>query len=125
MRILTLGAAAAGLTLAGGALIGPAQAQVYYVPQAAPTYVAPAPGYAAPAPSYYSYYDADGNLVTGVAASPLGTVLAPAYGPAMRYDQYGPDPNGMIAADGHRIKCKIDRDWDSYRDRYVARRVCD
>jgi hypothetical protein len=122
MRILTLGAAAAGLTLAGGAMIGSAQAQVYYVPRAAPAYVAPLP---APAPGYYSYYDADGNLVTGVAASPLGTVLAPAYGAAMRYDRYGPDPNGMIAADGHRIKCKLDQDWDSYRDRYVTRRVCD
>ena len=125
MRILTLGAAAAGLTLAGGALIGPAVAQTYYVP--APAY-APAPAYVVPgapvAPGYYSYYDADGNLVTGVAASPLGTVLAPAYG-ATRVDRFGPDPNGMIAPDGHRIKCKLSEDWNDYRGRYITRRICD
>jgi len=41
------------------------------------------------------------------------------------YDRFGPDPNGMIAADGHRIKCKL-QDTYSYRfDRYVTRRVCD
>jgi hypothetical protein len=41
------------------------------------------------------------------------------------YDRFGPDPNGLIARDGHRIKCKLTDDWSYRLDRYVTRRVCD
>ena len=33
------------------------------------------------------------------------------------FDRYGPDPNGMIAPDGHRIKCKLQ---DDYGYRYAT-----
>jgi len=39
------------------------------------------------------------------------------------HDRFGADPNGMIAADGHRIKCKLQDDYDGY-GRYMTRRVC-
>jgi hypothetical protein len=63
------------------------------------------------------YYDEDGIAVGGA-------VL----GPAMRdvpYDRYGPDPNGLVASDGHRIKCKLQDDYNYRLGRYVTRRVCD
>lgn len=40
------------------------------------------------------------------------------------YDEYGPDPNGTRAPDGHRIKCKLVDQWDGYSGRYVRRRDC-
>jgi hypothetical protein len=39
------------------------------------------------------------------------------------YDEYGPDPNGLRAADGHRIKCKLVDQWDDYYGR-IRRRQC-
>lgn len=40
------------------------------------------------------------------------------------YDEYGPDPNGLRAPDGHRIKCKLVDQWDGYTGRYIRRRAC-
>lgn len=40
------------------------------------------------------------------------------------YDEYGPDPNGVRAPDGHRIKCKLVDQWDGYLGQYVRRRAC-
>jgi hypothetical protein len=40
------------------------------------------------------------------------------------YDQYGPDPNGTRAPDGHRLKCKLVTQWDDYYGQYVRRRAC-
>jgi hypothetical protein len=31
----------------------------------------------------------------------------------------------MIAADGHRIKCKLQDDYSARQDRYYTHRVCD
>lgn len=126
-----LGAAIVGLTVAGGAIVaGTAQAQPY-------GYYAPAPGYydngyyrPAPTPYYrngyyatpsYSYYS--GSDAAGLAGALIGSVLAPAYGSAVPVDRFGPDPNGMIAPDGHRIKCKIRTGEDGY-GRYRAFRDC-
>jgi hypothetical protein len=39
------------------------------------------------------------------------------------YDQYGPDPNGTRAPDGHRIKCKLVDEWNAY-GQYIRRRAC-
>jgi hypothetical protein len=121
MRKLLL-AAAAGATALGGVMIAQAV-------QAQPYYVAPAPVYAAPPAGYH--YDAYGRLVYDPAyvAPPVvaGAVLGPplaAIGAAVPFDQYGPDPNGMIAADGHKIKCKLTDDWDGRFDRYMTHRVC-
>src|SRR5690242_18421911 len=113
-------AAAAGASVLGGAMIAQAV-------QAQPYVVAPAPVYA-PAPAYH--YDAYGRLVYDPAyAAPVvgGAVIGPplaAVGRAVPFDEYGPDPNGMIAADGHKIKCKLTDDWDSRFDRYMTHRVC-
>ena len=63
------------------------------------------------------YYDDDGIAVGGAL---LGSAMAD-----VPYDRYGPDPNGMIARDGQRIKCKLTSDWDYRLDRYVTRRACD
>ena len=40
------------------------------------------------------------------------------------YDEFGPDPNGTRAPDGHRIKCKLQDEWDGYLGQYVRRRNC-
>lgn len=131
-----LSAALIGLTVSGGAVIaGTARAQPY-------GYYAPAPGYydngyyrPAPRPYYgngyynngyyatpsYSYYN--GSDAAGLAGALIGSVIAPAYGSAVPVDRFGPDPNGMIAPDGHRIKCKIRTGEDSY-GRYRTFRDC-
>ena len=113
-------AAAAGAPALGGAMFAQAV-------QAQPYYVAPAPVYAPPV-GYH--YDAYGRLVydTPYAAPIVGGAVigAPVVGAysAVPFDQYGPDPNGMIAADGHKIKCKLQDDWDGRFDRYMTHRVC-
>ena len=121
MRKLLLAAAAGATALGGAAIAGAVQAQAYYV--------APAPAYVPAQPAYH--YDAYGRLVydppvvdpyvTGAAV--IGPPIARAMG-AVPFDEYGPDPNGMIAADGHRIKCKLRDDYDGRFDRYMTRRVC-
>jgi len=128
-----LGAALIGLTVAGGAVIaGTAQAQPYgyYAPapsgyydsyvyyHSAPVYTAPSYGYTAPV---YGY---NGSDVAGLAGALIGSVIAPAYGAAVPVDRYGPDPNGMIAPDGHRIKCKLRNQWDNDYDSYRTIREC-
>jgi hypothetical protein len=119
MRKLLI-AAAAGASVLGGAVVAQSV-------QAQPYYVAPAPVYTAPA-GYR--YDAYGRLVYEPAyAAPVvgGAVIGPRVAEALGavpFDQYGPDPNGMVSADGHRIKCKLQDDWDGRFDRYMTHRVC-
>lgn len=128
----TLGAALIGLTVAGGAVIaGQAQAQPYgyYYPPANGYYDN---GYYRPAPSpYYNGYYAPpatgyyGDSGTGLAGALIGSLLGPSYaGPAVPVDRYGPDPNGMIAPDGHRIKCKLRTDYDGRWGGYRTYRQC-
>ena len=125
-----MSAAVIGLTALGGAVIASgAQAQPY-------GYYAPAPsgyydnGYyrPAPAPYYNGYYVAPSyryNDGTGLAGALIGSLLGPSYAsPAVPVDRYGPDPNGMIAPDGHRIKCKLKTRYDSYYRTRVTRREC-
>lgn len=122
MRKLLFAAAATAGVLGGAMIAQSAQAQPY-------GYYAPAPVYA---PGYRydefgrPYYD-DGyrpGYVAPLAGAVLGPALADAYA-SVPVDRYGPDPNGMIAADGHRIKCKLTDTYDGRRDRYVTRRLCD
>jgi len=120
MRKLLI-AAAAGASALGGVMIAQAvQAQPIVVAPAAPVYAPPA-GY---------HYDAYGRLVYDPAyAAPvvggavIGAPLVNAYA-GVPVDEYGPDPNGMRAADGHKIKCKLTDDWDERFDRYMTHRVC-
>jgi len=122
-----MSAAVIGLTALGGAVIaGGAQAQPY-------GYYAPAPsgyydhGYyhsTAPYNGYYQaptygYYNEPGAALAGAL---IGSVIGPAYGSAVPVDRYGPDPNGMIAPDGHRIKCKLRTSYDY--GRYRTYRQC-
>lgn len=130
-----LSAVVAGLAVAGGAaaIAGAAQAQPY--------------GYY-PAPGGYGYrydpprvYDSDGRYTTysyyngygaydgaagaaGVAGALLGAAIAPEILGHAPYDRYGPDPNGMVAPDGHQIKCKLVDTYDGYYGRYMTRREC-
>jgi len=98
MRKLLMALMAGGTVLGGAAIASSAAAQPYE------------PGYRYDAFGR-PYYDDGYRDYRGYADVP--------------YDRFGPDPNGMIAADGHRIKCKL-QDTYSYRfDRYVTRRVCD
>jgi hypothetical protein len=75
-----------------------------------------------PAPDYTynrGYYDAP-----AVAGSTLGAAIAGYTNDGTPYDGLGPDPNGMIAPDGHKIKCKNETNWNDWRHAYVTRRVC-
>lgn len=124
MRKLLL-AGVAGATLLGGAMIAQSvSAQPYVVYPAAPTVVEPGYRYDAYGRPYYD----DGYRTPGVYVGEAGSVLGPAivngYA-SVPYDRYGPDPNGMIAPDGHKIKCKLDDSFDVRLDRYITRRVCD
>jgi hypothetical protein len=112
-----LGASVIGLTALGGAVIaGGAQAQPYGYYAPAPSgyydngYYRPAPapyynrGYYAPPPAY--------NDGAGLAGALIGSLVGPSYAGNVPVDRYGPDPNGMIAPDGHRIKCKLTSGYD-------------
>ena len=116
-------AAAAGAAAMGGAMIAQTvHAQTYYVPAPAPLYE---PGYRYDEfgrPYYEDRYRP--RYVAPLAGAVVGPPLADVYA-RVPVDRYGPDPNGMIAADGHRIKCKLTDDWDSRFDRYITHRVCD
>jgi len=124
MRKLLM-AAVAGSTLLGGAMVAQsvtAQPYGYYV---APAYHYDSYGrryfedaygrhYVDDAPAYYD--------APAIAGAVIGPALVEGYA-RVPYDRYGPDPNGMIAPDGHRIKCKLTDSYDGYR--YRTRRVCD
>jgi hypothetical protein len=126
MRNLLL-AAAAGATFVGAGMTAQtasAQAYIYYPPAAAAVVQ---PGYRYDdegRPYYDDGYRAPGVVVVGEAGSALGPALVEGYA-TVPYDRYGPDPNGMVAPDGHKIKCKLDDTYDDRLDRYVTRRVCD
>lgn len=118
-------AAAAGATVLSGAMIAQAvQAQPYWVP-AAP-YYAPAYHYDSYGRRYfedaYGRHYIDGPVYdapVGLGGALLGSLLGD-----VPYDRYGADPNGMIARDGHVIKCKLQDDYDSRYGRYMTHRVC-
>src|SRR5881394_3767883 len=94
-------AAVAGATVLGGAMIAQgAQAQLFgYYERVAPAYHYDSYGRHYVDEVAPRYYDDDG---LGIAGALLGSVLGD-----VPSDRYGPDPNGMIARDGHRIKCKL------------------
>jgi hypothetical protein len=116
--------AAAPLLLAGVVLAGGAAAQPF--------------GYY-PAPGHYAYhyappraYDANGNYTAfvffnGVDFSdpvPGTGLLAPEILARAPYDRYGPDPNGLIAVDGHMIYCRLVQTWSGTVHRYLQQREC-
>jgi hypothetical protein len=121
MRKLTM-AALAGVMVAGGALASCASDPYYdgysvssmgrYDPYYDRSYYGPVyrPGYA---------YDPG----AGLAASVLGSLLGTGYAD-VPHDRYGPNPHGMIAPDGHRIRCSLRRSYDRMYNAYVTRRVC-
>jgi len=120
-------AAAAGATVLGGAMIAQtAQAQPYgYYERVVPGYHYDTYGRRYFEDAYGRHYvdtvpryDYDDDVALGGAV--LGSVLG-----EVPYDRYGPDPNGMIARDGHRIKCKLTDSYDYRIGRYLTRRVCD
>jgi len=124
-------AAAAGASVLGGAMIAqPLQAQPdgYYVHAPAPPYYAW--HYDSYGRRYFEdangrHYDDDRDYdAPAIAGSVLGPAIAEGYA-AVPYDRYGPDPNGMIAPDGHRIKCKLQDVFDNRYGGYLRRRVCD
>jgi hypothetical protein len=141
----TASAVLAGLAFAGAALTaaGVAQGQTYGYYPGNPYgygYQPPPPAYDAygrplpPAPYGYNgyngsngYYARPGDSsLAGVAGAVLGSLMGQnyGYGAGVPYDQYGPDPNGMIGPDGRRIKCKLKRSHDGYYGGYVTRREC-
>jgi len=122
MRKLILAAVAGGTLLGGAAIAQTAAAQAYVV---YPPARVVEPGYRFDAygrPYYDDGYRAPAYV--GEAGSVLGPALVEGYA-RVPYDRYGPDPNGMIAPDGHKIKCKLTDDYDYRLDRYLTRRVCD
>lgn len=130
MRKLLNATIAAAMAVGGALAVGQAaQAQPYgyYAPAPAPGYYDRDgywhPTYAPPAPPP-AYYGTDGGLSAGLAVLGSALGLNAGYGANVPVDRYGPDPNGMIAADGHRIKCKLRSNYDSYYGRYMTRREC-
>ena len=135
-----LTAAAASLAVAGGAaaLTGTAQAQPYgyytgngyYAYRYDPPRSYGSDGRYTPYSYYNGYngygaYGGDyGTSEAALAGALLGAVISPDVLGHAPYDQFGPDPNGMIAADGHRIKCKLMDSYDSYYGAYRTRRQC-
>ncbi|MBW8815798.1 MAG: hypothetical protein JF588_20460 [Caulobacterales bacterium] len=129
MRKLAI-AALAGLTIAGGlgmATSGSAQPYRYYSPYDHSWH------YTHDRDRYDAYRDRDRDDDgyrdrdgAALAGAVLGSLLGSDTGFYDRapVDRFGPDPNGMIAPDGHRIKCRLRTNWDTYRDAYVTRRVC-
>jgi len=139
----TLCALVAGLAVAGGAAViaGAAAAQPYgyyvapgyYGYRYAPPRVYDYDGRYTPYGYYNGYSGSYGSgyfgnsyygSSAGLAGALLGAVIAPEVLGRAPSDQYGPDPNGMIAPDGHRIKCKLRNAYDSYSGGYVTRREC-
>jgi hypothetical protein len=133
-KLLTI--ALAGASVVGGAIVAEAaQAQPYGYYPPAPSYYGNG-YYAAPRPyapytpyNGYAYRNSYGDSgLAGIAGALLGSAIGAdgynGYGYGMPYDQYGPDPNGTIAPDGHRIKCKLRRTYDSYYRGDAIRRVC-
>ena len=129
-----LSALAAALAVAGGAaaIAGAAQAQPYgyydnsgdYAYRYAPPREYDGSGRYKPY-SYYNGYDGyDYAPTTPEASAAIGAAMATAALGHTPYDQYGADPNGVVAPDGHQIKCKLVDEWNDYADRYVKRRVC-
>lgn len=129
-----LSALVAGLAVAGGAtaIAGAAQAQPYgyydnsgdYAYRYAPPREYDGSGRYVPY-SYYNGYDGYSYApATGEASAAIGTAMAAAALGHTPYDEYGADPNGVVAPDGHQIKCKLVDDWNDYANRYVKHRVC-
>ena len=134
-----IGLALTAATIAGAGLATSAQAQ-YYRPAPAP-YAQPYGGYdnrydprydnryqsQGGYNNYNNYNSYGGSGGAGLAGALLGSLLGDNGGGGgydrMPYDRYGADPNGMIARDGHRIKCKLQDRSDGY-GRSVRQRVC-
>ncbi|MET0271398.1 MAG: hypothetical protein ABW360_00255 [Phenylobacterium sp.] len=116
------------------AVAGTVQAQPYgpYFPSPAPRAYEPSTGrsYAQvaayrPGAEYapYAPYSGAASSDSLIAwSSVLGS--APAFSAGRPYDRYGYDPNGLIAADGHRIKCRNRQVYDEQQQAYVTRRMC-
>lgn len=106
MRKLLLAGATGAALLGGAMVVHGAAAQPYGAYRAAP---AIEPGYR---------FDAYGRPYFEDRSAPYSYASVP-------YDSFGPDPNGMFAADGHRLKCKLDDSYDGELGRYIVRRVCE
>src|SRR5262245_23155975 len=112
-----LSAAIASACLASGAFLAhsaTAQPYGYYSPPPyydayRDRYYRPYVPYTPYAPGYAYGYDGSATAL-GLGLSALGALLGSDLG-GVPVDRYGPDPNGMIALDGHRIKCKIRDRW--------------
>ena len=123
-------AAAASLAVAGAAtaLTGAAQAQPYgyYTPGGGYAYRYDPPRTYGYDGRYNGYYGNDdyGSSDAAIASALLGATIAPDVLGHAPYDQYGPDPNGMVAPDGHLIKCKLVNSYDGDYGGYRTRRQC-
>jgi hypothetical protein len=143
MRNLVTAVLAGASVLGAGAVAQTAQAQpygyyynrpppppAYYPYNGSGYYTAPSyrPNTAyTPYNSYTPYGGYNSGSSSGLSAglAVLGSALGlNTGGYGAPYDRYGYDPNGMIAPDGHRIKCKNRRVYDGYYGGYVTRRVC-
>lgn len=69
-------------------------------------------------------YDDDDRYERSYRDQPYGGWDEPYVRGHPAYDQYGPDPNGLRAPDGHRLKCKLVDEWNGYYGQYIRRRAC-
>jgi hypothetical protein len=70
------------------------------------------------------YYGDDGRYPRAYADTPYGYGVTPYVRGHLAYDQYGPDPNGLRAPDGHRLKCKVKKGCDDYSGERIKHREC-
>lgn len=70
------------------------------------------------------YYYGDDRYARSYPDAPYGYESVPYVRGHPAFDQYGPDPNGLRAPDGHRLKCKIVKGWDDYDGQRIKHRKC-
>jgi len=70
------------------------------------------------------YYGDDGRYQRSYPDTPYPYGAVPYVRGHPAYDQYGPDPNGLRAPDGHRLKCKVKKGWDDYYGERIKHREC-
>jgi hypothetical protein len=112
-----------GLTIASSAQ---AQPYGYYPAPGAYAYRYEPPRAYGPDGYYtpFSYYNGRDFSDAGQNMALLGSAIAPSVLGSAPFDRYGPNPNGMIAPDGHVIRCKPVTAWSPRAARFVRRREC-
>jgi hypothetical protein len=72
----------------------------------------------------FSFYNGVDYAELAARRAPMGPELRAGYGPGVRLDAYGPNPNGMIAPDGHQVRCRLSSHFDIWKGHTETQREC-